>query len=53
MIIKFKIMKNKKFIKRNLLNKISTIITKKINFKIKFILILLKKDLLKFFVIYY
>ena len=38
--LKFKIMKNKKFIKRNLLNKTLTIITRKINFIMKFILIL-------------
>ena len=39
--LKLKIIKNKKFIKSNLLNKILTIIIKKINYKIKFILILL------------
>ena len=39
LIIKFKIIKNKRYIKRNLLYKTLTIITKKINFIIKLILI--------------
>ena len=40
LIIKFKIIKNKEFIKRNSLNKTSTIIIKKINLIMKFILTL-------------
>ena len=39
LIIKFKIIKNKKFIKRSLLNKILMMIMKKINFIMKFMLI--------------
>ena len=40
-MIKFKIIKNKRPIKSSLLNKISTMITKKMNLRMKFMLILL------------